>query len=180
MRHSAYSAPKGSHRRRRANLASTFSRWMVSLVLRPATIWNRGPLDEVQRHTARGFRRHIAGERSGLKGRSPTIFADRRDAGSKLAAALRIWAERSGCASHCRAAGSRWASRWRRRSPFQVEKAGCRAGVQVGRILTVVDGEGGIDPDLVGRFAQKPSADTVESSGPGQRVSQPSRFARSA
>jgi hypothetical protein len=34
-----------------------------------------------------------------------------------------------------------------------------------------VDGEGGIDPDLVGIFAQKPSADTVESSGPGQRVS---------
>jgi hypothetical protein len=34
-----------------------------------------------------------------------------------------------------------------------------------------VDGEGGIGPDLVGIFAQKPRADAVESSGPGQRVS---------
>jgi hypothetical protein len=33
---------------------------------------------------------------------------------------------------------------------------------QVGRILTVVNGEGRIDPDLVGIFAQKPCTDTVE------------------
>jgi hypothetical protein len=38
---------------------------------------------------------------------------------------------------------------------------------QVGRILAVVDGEGGIDPDLIRVFAQKPSTDTVESSSPG-------------
>ena len=41
---------------------------------------------------------------------------------------------------------------------------------QVGRILTVVNGEGGIDPDLVGIFAQKPCTDTVERAGPGQRI----------
>jgi hypothetical protein len=41
---------------------------------------------------------------------------------------------------------------------------------QVGRILTIVDGEGGIDPDLVGIFAQKPSTNTVERSSPGQRI----------
>src|SRR4029077_20518709 len=40
---------------------------------------------------------------------------------------------------------------------------------QIGRVLTVVYGEAGIDPDLVGIFPQKPSADTVERSGPGQR-----------
>jgi len=40
---------------------------------------------------------------------------------------------------------------------------------QIGRVLTVVYGESGSDPDLVGIFAQKPSADTVERSGPGQR-----------
>ena len=42
---------------------------------------------------------------------------------------------------------------------------------QVGRILTVVNGEGGIDPDLVGIFAQKPSTNTVERSSPDQGVS---------
>ena len=41
---------------------------------------------------------------------------------------------------------------------------------QIGRILAVVDGEGGIEPDLVGIFAQKPGADTMERAGPGQRV----------
>ena len=40
---------------------------------------------------------------------------------------------------------------------------------QIGRVLTVVYGESGSDPDLVGIFAQKPSTDTVERSGPGQR-----------
>src|SRR5437868_15544834 len=40
---------------------------------------------------------------------------------------------------------------------------------QIGRVLTVVYGESGSDPDLVGILAQKPSADTVERSGPGQR-----------
>jgi hypothetical protein len=33
-----------------------------------------------------------------------------------------------------------------------------------------VDSEGGIDSDLVGILAQKPSTDTVECSSPGQRV----------
>jgi hypothetical protein len=33
-----------------------------------------------------------------------------------------------------------------------------------------VNGEGGIDPDLVGVFAQEPSTDTVERSSPGQRI----------
>jgi hypothetical protein len=33
-----------------------------------------------------------------------------------------------------------------------------------------VDGESGIDPDLPRIFAQKPGADTVESSRPGQRI----------
>ena len=33
---------------------------------------------------------------------------------------------------------------------------------QIGGIFSIVDGEGGIDPDLVGVFAQQPSADTVE------------------
>ncbi|HEX3417520.1 MAG TPA: hypothetical protein VHT21_14120 [Stellaceae bacterium] len=33
---------------------------------------------------------------------------------------------------------------------------------EVRRILAVVDGESGIDPDLVGIFAQKPSTNTVE------------------
>jgi hypothetical protein len=42
---------------------------------------------------------------------------------------------------------------------------------QVRRILTVVDGESGIDPDLVGIFAQKPSTNTVERSSPDRRVS---------
>src|SRR6516165_5884920 len=39
---------------------------------------------------------------------------------------------------------------------------------QIGRVLTVVNRESGIDPDLIGILAQKPSADTVERSGPGQ------------
>jgi hypothetical protein len=34
-----------------------------------------------------------------------------------------------------------------------------------------VNGEGGIDPDLVGIFAQKPSTNTMERSDPGERVS---------
>ena len=41
---------------------------------------------------------------------------------------------------------------------------------QIGGIFAIVDGEGGIDPDLVGVFAQQPSADTMERAGPGQRV----------
>jgi hypothetical protein len=41
---------------------------------------------------------------------------------------------------------------------------------QIGGIFSIVDGEGGIDPDLVGVFAQQPSADTVERPGPGQCV----------
>ena len=43
---------------------------------------------------------------------------------------------------------------------------------QIGRVLTVVNRESGIDPDLVGILAQKPSADPVERSGPGQRSGQ--------
>jgi hypothetical protein len=41
---------------------------------------------------------------------------------------------------------------------------------QIGRVFTVVNGEGGIDSDLVGVFAQEPSTDTVERSSPGQRI----------
>ena len=41
---------------------------------------------------------------------------------------------------------------------------------QVGGIFAVVDREGGIEPDLLGIFAQQPRADAVEGAGPGQRV----------
>ena len=41
---------------------------------------------------------------------------------------------------------------------------------QVGGILAVMDGEVGIEPDLVGVVAQQPRADAVESAGPGQRI----------
>ena len=41
---------------------------------------------------------------------------------------------------------------------------------QIGRVLAVVDGEGGIKSDPVGIFAQEPGADTMERSCPGQRV----------
>ena len=41
---------------------------------------------------------------------------------------------------------------------------------QIGGIFSIVDGKGGIDPDLVGVFAQQPSADTMERAGPGQCV----------
>ena len=41
---------------------------------------------------------------------------------------------------------------------------------QVGGILAVVDGEGGIDADPLGIFAQQPRADAVEGTGPGERV----------
>jgi hypothetical protein len=40
---------------------------------------------------------------------------------------------------------------------------------QIGRVLTVVYSESGIDADLVGILAQKPRADIVERSSPGQR-----------
>ena len=39
---------------------------------------------------------------------------------------------------------------------------------QVGGILAVVDGEGGIEPDALGVFAQQPRADGVEGAGPGK------------
>ena len=41
---------------------------------------------------------------------------------------------------------------------------------QVGGILAVVDGEGRVEADLLGIFAQQPRADAVEGAGPGQRV----------
>ncbi|MGY3420306.1 hypothetical protein ACVWZW_000781 [Bradyrhizobium sp. F1.13.4] len=41
---------------------------------------------------------------------------------------------------------------------------------QVGGILAVVDGEGRIDADPLGIFAQQPRADAVEGAGPGKRV----------
>ena len=41
---------------------------------------------------------------------------------------------------------------------------------QVGGILAVVDGEGGIEPDLIGIVAQKPRADAMEGASPAQRV----------
>ena len=41
---------------------------------------------------------------------------------------------------------------------------------QIGRVLAVVDGEGGIEPDLVGMFAKEPGADTVERTSPTQRT----------
>ena len=41
---------------------------------------------------------------------------------------------------------------------------------QIGRVLAVVDGEGGIKSDPVGIFAQEPGADTMERACPGQRV----------
>ena len=41
---------------------------------------------------------------------------------------------------------------------------------QVGGILAVMDGEGGIDADPLGIFAQQPRADAVEGAGPGERV----------
>ena len=41
---------------------------------------------------------------------------------------------------------------------------------QVGRILAVVDGEVGVEADLLGIFAQQPRADAVERAGPGERV----------
>ncbi len=41
---------------------------------------------------------------------------------------------------------------------------------QVGGILAVVDGEGGIKSDLLGIFAQQPGANAVEGAGPAQRV----------
>ena len=49
---------------------------------------------------------------------------------------------------------------------------------QVGGILAVVDGEGGIEPDLLGIFAQQPRADGVERAGPGQRVGHDARRSR--
>ena len=41
---------------------------------------------------------------------------------------------------------------------------------QVGAVLAVMDGETGIDANLLGIFAQQPSADAMEGAGPGQRV----------
>ena len=41
---------------------------------------------------------------------------------------------------------------------------------QVGRVLAVVDGESGIESDLVGIFAKQPGADAVKCSGPAQRI----------
>ena len=41
---------------------------------------------------------------------------------------------------------------------------------QVGGILAIMDGEVGIEPDLVGVVAQQPRADAVEGAGPGQRI----------
>ena len=41
---------------------------------------------------------------------------------------------------------------------------------QVGGIVAIVDGEGGIEPDLIRIVAQQPRADAVEGAGPLQRV----------
>src|SRR6516164_4428299 len=41
---------------------------------------------------------------------------------------------------------------------------------QIGRVLAVVDAEGGIKSDPVGIFAQKPGADTMKRACPGQRI----------
>ena len=41
---------------------------------------------------------------------------------------------------------------------------------QVGRVLAIVNGESGIEADLVGIFAKQPGADTVEGAGPAERV----------
>src|SRR6516164_3876452 len=41
---------------------------------------------------------------------------------------------------------------------------------QIGRVLAVVDGEGGIKSDPIGIFAQKPGADTMKRACPGQRI----------
>ena len=41
---------------------------------------------------------------------------------------------------------------------------------QIGRVLAVVDGEGGIESDPVGIFAQEPGADAMERACPGQRI----------
>ena len=41
---------------------------------------------------------------------------------------------------------------------------------QVGAVLAVMDGEGGIEPDLLGIVAQQPRADAVKGAGPGQRI----------
>ena len=41
---------------------------------------------------------------------------------------------------------------------------------QVGGILAIMDGEVGIEPDLLGVIAQQPSADAVEGAGPGQSI----------
>ena len=43
---------------------------------------------------------------------------------------------------------------------------------QVGRVLAVVDREGGVETDLLGDIAQKPRADPVERAGPGHGVGQ--------
>src|SRR5437764_191808 len=39
---------------------------------------------------------------------------------------------------------------------------------QIGRVLAVVDGKGGIEPDLVGILTQEPSPDAMKRSGPAQ------------
>ena len=41
---------------------------------------------------------------------------------------------------------------------------------QIGRVLAIVNGESGIEADLVGIFAKQPGADTVEGAGPAERV----------
>ena len=41
---------------------------------------------------------------------------------------------------------------------------------QVGRIFSVMNREGGIDPDWLGIFPQQPRTDAVERAGPAQRV----------
>ena len=41
---------------------------------------------------------------------------------------------------------------------------------QIGRVLAVVDGEGGIKSDPIGIFAQEPGPDTMERTCPSQRI----------
>ena len=41
---------------------------------------------------------------------------------------------------------------------------------QVGRILAIMNGESGIEADLVGIFAKQAGTDTMEGAGPTERV----------
>ena len=44
--------------------------------------------------------------------------------------------------------------------------------MQVGGVFPIMDGEGAVEPDLLGIFAQKPRADGVEGARPCQSIGQ--------